>query len=179
MNNFREHRTRREGAENILKSATNPDERALAFMAMGQLDELKCNWQAAIAHYRSATLERPIDQEIRYFCNNNLGFSLIQTGKFAEAIMFCEKAIETNTDKYNAHKNLGLAYEGQRRFSQAARCYITATWRGPGDQRALNLLCQVLKNHPELVREHADLQVELDHLKDMFLTWQQIETLKN
>ena len=51
---------------------------------------------------------------------------------------------------HNAHKDLGIALEGQGCFVQAAQAYLEAATLCPDDQRALRLLQRLTAAHPEI-----------------------------
>ena len=115
-----------------------------------------------------ALAAEPQDRKVRYFSNNNLGYSLVQLGRFDEAEEYCEAAIGIDKDRHNAHKNLGLVYQGQGRWLDAAFCFVCATWLAPGDQRALMHLRQLLKMRPQLTAQSGDLEKEIERLGHLF-----------
>lgn len=115
------------------------------------------DWPGAIEEYRKALALNAADPRVRYFGHNNLAYSLLQLGRFAEAESHCLAAIEINEDQYNAHKNLGLAREGLGRFADAAISLINAACRAPGDTRAWLHMQKLLELHPELPSESPDI----------------------
>jgi tetratricopeptide (TPR) repeat protein len=114
--------------------------------------EKQCMWNEAIEHYQLALALNPIDPRVRYFGHNNLAYCLLQQGRSVDAAPHCHAAIAINEDQYNAHKNLGLAYEGLGRFSEAALSFIHATRLAPSEHRAWLHLEKLLTEHPELAK---------------------------
>lgn len=129
------------------------EQRAAYVLAMGALAEKQDDFEAAVRFYREAWAMEPERNDVWYFVNNNLGFSLNKVCQFAEGEKFCRAAIEINGSRSNARKNLGIALEGQGQFVEAAKSYIMATKVVPGDPRSLGLLKELLQRHPELEYE--------------------------
>ena len=122
----------------MLPAGTGPD------------DELKGRFPAAAGYYRQALGLEPMNTWTWYFVNNNLGFSLNVLERFAEAEDYCRKALETDPNRPNAYKNLGLSLSGQGRYHEAAQCFVAATQVNAADPRAFHLLMDLLKEHGEL-----------------------------
>jgi Flp pilus assembly protein TadD len=100
----------------------------------------------------------PEDPAVKYFGNNNLGYSLIQLGRFDEAEDYCLAAIEVNGHRHNAHKNLGLARAGQGRWLDAALSLTEAARLCPEDPRAWLHLQKLLAERPALLDQSAQLR---------------------
>jgi tetratricopeptide (TPR) repeat protein len=115
------------------------------------------DFDLAVKEYRKG-LEHPSeDFFVQYFLNNNLGYSLIQIGDFADAEKYCRQAIEIDPHKYNAHKNLGLALQGEGQYLGAANSLQLASMMSP-NPRAKQHLDELLSEHPEI----KDLMQELE-----------------
>jgi tetratricopeptide (TPR) repeat protein len=128
----------------------DPEERARCILVMGQTMEQTGNYEAAAGYYKQALAMEPMHTWTWYFVNNNLGFSLNIMQRFAEAEPYCRRAIQTDPNRPNAYKNLGLSLAGQGQYHEAAQCYVAATQVNAADPRAYHLLMDLLKNHPEL-----------------------------
>lgn len=150
--------------EQILYDADGPDERAEAYMFLGVLGEHKEDWNRAIESYAKALAEGSQRNDVRYFGNNNLGFSLIQLGRFDEAEGYCLAAIEVDEVRHNAHKNLGLVRQGQTRWLEAAFCFTEAYRLCPGDTRAWHLLSAVLDLQSGLLKTSPELRARITNL---------------
>jgi len=151
-------------AEDILRTSGDPDERARAYLMLGSAYEREGNWAAAIECYGDILAVGPADWRVRYLGNNNLGYSLIQLGRFDEAEGYCLAAIAIDPERHNAHKNLGLVRQGQERWLEAALCFAAAHRRCPEDSRAWHLLEGLLARWPELVSRSEQLRSELADL---------------
>lgn len=135
-----------------------PDNAALASQYLfegGHLEKLK-DWHAAAAAYRRALAANSPDPRARYFANNNLGYVLLQMEQCEEAADLCRNAIAIDAERYNAHKNLGLAFQGQGQWLDAAWCFLEATRLCPGDARAWQLLEHLLQARPRLLDQDAE-----------------------
>lgn len=143
----------------MTKEPEVPDNVTLASQYLfegGHLEKLK-DWHAAAEAYRRALSANSSDPRVRYFANNNLGYVLLQMEQYEEAAELCRNAIAINPEQYNAHKNLGLAFQGQGLWIDAAWCFLEATRLCPGDARAWQLLEHLLQARPQLLDQNADL----------------------
>jgi tetratricopeptide (TPR) repeat protein len=126
------------------------EERAKCVLYMGQTMEQTGNYAAAAGYYKQALALEPMHTWTWYLINDNLGFALNVMERFAEAEPYCRRAIETDANRPDAYKNLGLALAGQGQYRQAAQCYVAATQVNAADPRAYHLLMDLLQKHPEL-----------------------------
>lgn len=138
-------------ADEFIANLQGADDRARDYLTLGCVSEGEKDWDSAIANYRLALAAVPTNAFLQYFSNNNLGFSLIQQGWFAEAEGYCIAAIEIDPSRHNAHKNLGLVRQGQGRLLDAAFCFVSAYRLRPGDERALSHLEQLVTANPQLL----------------------------
>lgn len=134
----------------LLARAAEPADRALLLLTMGQSSEKLGNYEGAAGHYEQARALEPADPWVAYFVHNNLGYCMNELGRFAEAERLCRRAIELDSARANAFKNLGIALQGLGRLADAARAFLDATWTTPRDGRAHALLEQLLEAHPAL-----------------------------
>ena len=65
-------------------------------------------------------------------------------------------AIDIDSARFNAHKNLGLAVAGQGRYLEAARCLAEAVKLAPGVPRAFEALAEMVATHPEVLDQDAE-----------------------
>jgi tetratricopeptide (TPR) repeat protein len=139
----------------LLETAENLETRAQLIFSLGQTAEKMEDYALAADFYRHALAHEPTDKFHWYFIHNNLGYSLVQLGDFDEAQKFCRAAIQIDPERSNAHKNLGLAYQGQGRDREAAECFVAATQANASDARDLGLLEALLMEHPDLEFDFA------------------------
>ena len=143
--------------QDLLSRVTDLEQRAYLIMSLGQIAERAKDFELAVRFYREAIGMEPCDPFKWYFIHNNLGYSLNQLGRFAEGEFYCRRAIEISPQPPNAHKNLGLALQGQEKYADAARCFVNATQANASDARATGHLEQLLAEHPELRFEFGPL----------------------
>ena len=141
----------------LLAVVRDVEEKAHCLLRMGQVMECAGDYSAAVRYYKKAVALKPTDRLVRYFINNNLGFSLSVLGDFFEGEIYCRKAIEIDPERLNGHKNLGIALAGQGWYWEAAECFVAATQKNALDSRASDLLTQLLESHPELEVEFGDV----------------------
>ena len=151
----RQHDKAMECLRQIIERLPDPERKAACVLAMGQTMEQTHDYDAAIGYYREALALEPIQTPTWYFIQNNLGYCLVTRGKPEEAEIYCRKAIEIDQSRPNAHKNLGLALQGQGRVREAARCFVSATRVDAADARSFGLLTRLLEEQPELRPEFA------------------------
>ena len=165
MNQENDNQRHRQQAEELLARSCQPDDAARAHLTLGCVHEHELDWEAAIASYRQVLANDPQDPTVKYFGNNNLGYSLIQMGRFDEAEDYCLAAVDVEGHRHNAHKNLGLVYQGQGRWLDAALSFLTAYELNPRDPRAWHHLEQVLAARPILLKQSESLRAGVDAMQ--------------
>ena len=141
----------------ILAEMGDPEKKAGCVLAMGQMMESANDYESAVRYYKEALALEPVQTAAWYFINNNLGFSLNTLGQFTEGETYCRRAIEIDPNRPNAYKNLGIALSGQGQYREAAKCFVTATQVNASDPRALRLLKDLVRDHPELAYEFEEV----------------------
>ena len=144
----------------ILGRTENVDAAAQILMAMGQTAERGSDFELAARFYREALLLDAGSEHTRYFIRNNLGYSLNQLGRHAEAEPLCRQAIEIEPRRANAHKNLGLSLQGQGRFREAGSAFVAAMRVDPRDPRACRHLEELVASQPDLADEFREAIAE-------------------
>jgi Flp pilus assembly protein TadD len=142
------------------------ERQAAYWLALGQSMERVDDFEEAVSNYRRALSMEPTDADTWYFINNNLGYSLIQLGAYDEAEPFCRSAIQIAPQRHNAYKNLGLALQGQGKFSDAAKSFMRAVQANASDPRALNHLEALVEQHPDLTSLDSELAAFLDRSRE-------------
>jgi tetratricopeptide (TPR) repeat protein len=143
--------------QRFIKLADNPEDVGSAYLALGQLEEKRRDYSAAVRRYREALSLEPCSTDTWYFIHNNLGYSLNQIGEHKSAIPYLQTALSIDPDRPNAYKNLGLAHEALGVFEKAAEFFVTATQVDATDGRSLEHLLSLVAAHPELLVDIADL----------------------
>jgi Flp pilus assembly protein TadD len=164
MNQRDDKQWHRMQAEELLARPCSSDDAARAHLTLGCVHEHEADWEAATASYRKVLACDPQDPIVKYFGNNNLGYSLIQLGRFDEAEDSCLAAIDVDAHRYNAHKNLGLARAGQGRWLDAALSLAEAARLCPEEPRAWLHLQRLLAERPALLDQSTQLRGAFDEL---------------
>jgi tetratricopeptide (TPR) repeat protein len=139
----------------------DPQRRASLLLAIGQLHETGGDYRGAVEAYGRGHALGPTDPPVRYFLRNNEGYALNQLGAYALAEVCLREAISIDPSRHNAHKNLGLALEGQGRFVEAAEALACAIESCPENRRALNHLEELLtRNDPSGLPPNFSTRVE-------------------
>jgi tetratricopeptide (TPR) repeat protein len=146
----------RQRLRQLLPLLPDPEAKASCFFTMGQTEEKARDYAAAIRYYKAALALEPASLFTWYFIHNNLGYSLNTLGRFAEGEACCRQAIQIDPTRPNGHKNLGMALTGQGQYRDAAKAFVAATQANACDSRALGLLEELLKQHPDLEYEFQD-----------------------
>lgn len=132
------------------------------WLSLGQLAEQSRDYAKAAGHYEHAIAVLPSDPRLRYLMHNNLGYSLNEMGSHKEAETNCRIAIEVAPDRYNAHKNLGVALEGQGRWVEAAESYLKSATSRNRDVRPLMHLDRLVEEHPEVHETLPELADQME-----------------
>jgi len=149
-------------ADRLLGGSEDLNERAGRLFMLGIAMEGVWQFAEAAAYYRQGLMLEPGDPDLWYFLQNNLGYSLNQLGDFQTAEDFCRRAIEVNSARHNAHKNLGVALAGQGQYREAITSLLTAAEACPQDPRALRHIEEILVGQPELLSGEPALGARLD-----------------
>jgi tetratricopeptide (TPR) repeat protein len=149
----------------LLASLHSREVRAKALLSLGQLSEQLDEYARAAEYYERGLAEESAKDEVGYFLNNNLGYSLNKQGFHERAATHCRTAIAVDPERHNAHKNLGIALEAQQHYPEAANAYRKAAERCTRDSRARMHLEQLAKAHPDLHTTLPDLPKTLEALR--------------
>ena len=145
----------------------DPERKAYLFLSAGQLSEQLRDFHAALSFYYQALSLEPTDKRTWYLVHNNIGFCLNQLRRHREAERYCRDAITIDGKRQHAHKNLGIALEGQGMVTAAAEAYIAAVLVNPTDNRALAYLERLVQSAGELAGEMPDIQERLQKCRAM------------
>jgi tetratricopeptide (TPR) repeat protein len=160
--------------ELILERNESKKIKAFCLLSIGQLQEQQENYAAAVDWYRKAFRMRPGTDGTWYLLHNNLGYCLNRFACYPEAEELCRKAIAMDPSRHNAHKNLGIALEGQGSFVKAAQAYLAAAEICPDDPRALRRLEYLIAIHPEIEERLPGLCKRMEHCRRCCFTMDSI-----
>ena len=159
---------------NLLTPGMDPGEKAGIMLASGQLMERLGDFARAIEVYRRGVALEPVQASAWYFLHNNLGYCLNQLGRYSEGERWCRAAIQIDPERHNAHKNLGVACEGQGRHVEAIHCFIAALKANAADPRALRLFEELIDRDPGVRTEVPDLDHQLEKCREAVAAARQV-----
>lgn len=133
--------------------ARNPD----CWMAHNNLGELllKTNREEAIAHYQAALRIKPDYPEAL----NNMGYQLIQSGRYQDAIEYLEHAVRVKPDFAKARNNLGIALLNSGNIPEATEQFRLALEINPKDAEAHS-------NYGNVLSSAGDMNEAIAHYKE-------------
>jgi tetratricopeptide (TPR) repeat protein len=129
--------------------ATNP-EIAKAYLARGEIAEAEEKWGLALEHYGIALSLLPKDTKTGYFLFNNAAHCLNALELYSEGESYCRRAIDIDPRRPEAYRNLAVSRRGQGNLRGSALCLVEAIKINPSDNSAVQLLKQLLTDHPTL-----------------------------
>lgn len=142
-------------AEQLTAAPADTALRAAECLAVGARMEMAGRFGLAICYYGKGIAFEPVEPDVWYWLNNNLGYSLNQAEHYPEAEPCCRASIRCEASRYNTHKNLGASLWGQGRFPEAARSHMITAQTEPRDQRALLHLNALVRTHRDAIAEGA------------------------
>lgn len=133
---------------------------------MGSIYEQRKFYHDAVEWYFKANNHsgNVTDEKIKYFIKNNLAYCLNIMERHSEAEYLCREAININSDRHNAFKNIGISLEAQGKYREAADSFIIATLLCPHDSRAMALLEELVNSKKELFAG-TDFESKFEHCK--------------
>jgi tetratricopeptide (TPR) repeat protein len=147
--------------ELILQESNDAEDKAVAYFALGQIAQASDQWADALLHYEQGLSLSPKQRTTAYFLRNNTGYCLNALRLYKAGERHCRQAIEIDSKRVNAFKNLGMSLYGQGDLRGAAWCWIEAIKVDPLEPSARDLLNQLLTKHPVLKSECTWIQQEL------------------
>jgi tetratricopeptide (TPR) repeat protein len=137
-------------------------EKADYLLMIGQARESSGDLKAARMAYQRAFRLPQEKNDVWYFLNNNVAYCLNDEGKHERAELHCRAAIKINGRRHNAHKNLGIALEGQGGYVDAARSYMRAAKLCPQDTSAAGSLERLIGAHGASFNRAPKFRAQLD-----------------
>ena len=135
------------------ETSSGDSEAAIAYLALGQTAEANRQWEMALEHYGSGLALSSKDPETEYLLFSNASQCLNALGLFYPAERYCRRAIAIDPQRHHAYLNLGISLHGQGNLRGAAWSWVEAMKANPSDQKAPELLKQLLAERPTLLRQ--------------------------
>ena len=134
----------------MLEIDDSADNTAHCYLTLGQIAEFRGQYDAAIDCYARGLTFRTLDKIDKYLLHNNTGYCLNVQEKYRAAESYCRLAIEIDSTRANAFKNLGLSLVGQNDLVGAAWAWIEGTQADARDARSFHLLAKLIADYPEM-----------------------------
>ena len=141
--------------------ATN-SEIAKAYLARGEVAEAEEKWGLALEHYGIGLSLLPKDTKTGYFLFNNAAHCLNALELYSEGESYCRRAIDIDPTRPEAYRNLAVSRRGQGNLRGSALCLVEAIKINPSDERTVQLLKQLLTDHPTLSLQCSRIARELE-----------------
>lgn len=135
----------------FLESSTNTEQNAHCHLALGQIATDEQRLDVAVSHFAAALELKPSKKKVEYVLLNNLGFCLNGLGRYVEAEGYCRQALQIDSTRSSAYRNLGISLEGQVNLESAAWALVEATKVDTTDDRARNSLKKLIALNPSLI----------------------------
>jgi tetratricopeptide (TPR) repeat protein len=133
------------------------EEQAFCYLSLGQISEQEARNVSAIQYYGAGLKLKPKAKLLAYLLHNNIASCLNTEKKHKEAEQFCRVAIEIDSQRASAFKNLGASLHGQGDLVGAAWAYAEASLADPSDASAGRLLRTLVAGHPTALSHVAHI----------------------
>src|SRR5262245_26549001 len=135
----------------LMDHSEGPEEQAICYMSLGQIAEQNGQSALAIEHYTQGLRLQPKAALVAYYLHNNMASCLNAERKYREGEQYCRAAIEIDSARANAFKNLGISLRGQGDLIGAAWAYAEASRVDPSDMTTLRLLRKTVAEEPKVL----------------------------
>ena len=135
----------------LMDHSEGPEEQAFCYMSLGQIAEQNGQYALAIEHYSQGLQLQPKAALVAYYLHNNMASCLNAERKYREGEQYCRAAIEIDSARVNAFKNLGISLRGQGDLIGAAWAYAEASRVDPSDMTTLRLLRKTVAEEPKVL----------------------------
>jgi tetratricopeptide (TPR) repeat protein len=139
----------------LMTYCKDPEEQAFCYMSLGQISEQEGRFALAIRYYAAGLKLKPRAKLLAYLLHNNIGSCLNSEKRYREGEQFCRVAIQIDSGRSGAFKNLGISLQGQGDFVGAAWAYAEASRADPSDARAARLLRTLVAGHSKALSHVA------------------------
>src|SRR5215475_9185362 len=135
----------------FIETSNNDEQKAYSYLTLGQIETDEQHFEAALEHFKTALGLNPKQKKIVYVLHNNAAYCLNMLHCYAEGERHCRLAIEVNWMRASAYRNLGVSLKGQTRIVDAVWALVEAAKLDVSDERARQLLRQVIEENPDVV----------------------------
>ena len=137
-----------DGEEEETERGSSTAEPQNSYLSDGEAAYRAREYERSLKLYQKALNEEPgINRSVVY---NNMALCYLKLNKFQNVVLYCEKAIEANEQSGGqtlaaSYYNMGLAFEKQHRYKEAAQNFQKAANAYPDNAVYLNALKRVRK----------------------------------
>lgn len=135
----------------FLESAKDHEQKAHCHLALGQIATDEQRIETALNHFMTALRFNPTKAKVGYVLHNNVSYCFNQLGRFKDAERHCHAAIEIDSRRASAYRNLGISLAGQQDGRSAVWALVEAVKMDPSDERAREFLKKLLAQDPDLL----------------------------
>jgi tetratricopeptide (TPR) repeat protein len=135
---------------------------AKAYLARGEVAEAEEKWGLALEHYGIGLSLLPKDTKTGYFLFNNAAHCLNALELYSVGESYCRRAIAIDPMRPEAYRNLAVSLRSHGNLRGAALCLVEAIKISPSDERTVQLLKQLLTDHPTLSIQCSQIARELE-----------------
>ena len=132
----------------FLETNENSDQKAHCHLALGQIATDEQRFESAMYHFAAALALNPSQPKVTYVLHNNIGYCHNQLGRYKDAERHCRIAVEINSSRASAYRNLGISLNGQGDHLSAAWAWSESIKLDSSDERAVALLASLVREHP-------------------------------
>ena len=134
----------------FLETSKEPEQKAHCHLALGQIATDEQHIETALNHIATALRFNPVKAKVGYVLHNNVSYCLNQLGRYKDAEQHCRMAIEIDSRRASAYRNLGISLEGQQNIVAAVWALVEAVKLDSTDDRAREILKRLIAEHPFL-----------------------------
>lgn len=135
----------------FLETAKEPEQKAHCHLALGQIATDEQRMETALNHFMTALRFNPAKAKVGYVLHNNISYCFNQLGRFKDAERHCREALEIDSRRASAYRNLGISLIGQKDGVGAVWALVEAVKMDPADQRAREFLKTLISQEPDLL----------------------------
>jgi len=134
----------------FLDSNRNDEQKAHCHLALGQIATDEQRFETALNHFTAGLKLNPKRAKVSYVLYNNASYCLNQLARFKEGERYCRLALALDSIRPSAYRNLGVSLEGLGDYKSAAWAFVESVKADSSDQRAHQLLSQLIEKQPTL-----------------------------
>jgi tetratricopeptide (TPR) repeat protein len=135
----------------FIETSNSDEQKAYCHLTLGQIATDEQHFEAAVKHFKTALALNPQQKKIVYVLHNNTAYCLNKLHCYEEAEQYCRLAIQVSWMRASGYRNLGVSLKGQAKIVEAVWALVEATKLDVSDERARQLLRQVIEENPDVI----------------------------